>query len=92
MDKNRLVLESLSSDLKRVSLGLQRKSLNMANRFSKEAQKRVKEVRESDTAPYISKIISQLVKHLNKDFSDRSAEDMLMYSVILQNYCFKKLA
>lgn len=77
--KNKFILESLASDLKRVALGLHRRSNAMAERFLEEALKRKNEVEVKEVKPYIIKILN----HLNKDIS---SDDALMYSTLIQNY------
>jgi len=80
---NKFVLEALASDLKRVSLGLQRGSNVMAQRFLQEALKRREEVLTEQTAPYINKILTGLNNKI-------SSEDALMYSTLIQNYTQRK--
>jgi hypothetical protein len=77
--KNKYILESLASDLKRVALGLHRGSNVMAERFLIEALKRKKEVEIENVAPYIKNILIQI----NKDIDSDKA---LMYSTLIQNY------
>ena len=80
--KNKYVLESLASDLKRVALGKHRGSNKMAIRFLQEALKRKKEVEMKTVATYIR----NLLNNLNNDIN---AEDALMYSTLIQNYARK---
>lgn len=77
--KNKYILESLASDLKRVALGLHRKSNVMAGRFIEEALKRRAEVNVQEVAPYIQLVLKNLKTNIN-------ADDALMYSTIIQNY------
>lgn len=77
--KNKYILESLASDLKRVALGLHRNSNLMAGRFIEEALKRKAEVDMKETAPYIQSILKNLDTNIN-------ADDALMYSTLIQNY------
>ena len=79
---NKIILESLASDLKRVALGLHRGSNNMAERFLEEALKRKSEVNTSDTAPYINTLLMKIDKNID-------SEDALMYSTLIQNYTQK---
>ncbi len=77
--KNKYILESLASDLKRVALGLHRGSDGMAQRFLSEAIKRKSEVEIEKVPPYIKEILV----HLNHTIdSDRA----LMYSTLIENY------
>lgn len=77
--KNKYILESLASDLKRVALGLHRGSDRVAQRFLSEALERRKEAELNALAPYMRKLLKNLDKNLN-------AEDALMYSTLIQNY------
>lgn len=81
--KNKYILESLASDLKRVALGLQRGSNTMAERFLLEARNRKKEINSEELAPYINKLLNNLDNNVN-------AEDALMYSTLIQNYTQSK--
>jgi hypothetical protein len=80
---NKFILESLASDLKRVSLGFYRGSDSMARRFLVEALKRKSEVDIKLTAPYINKILSKLDEKID-------AENALMFSTLIQNYTQKQ--
>jgi len=80
--KNKLILESMASDLKRVALGLHRGSNKMAERFLEESLKRKEELDMNEVAPYLKKFISKLDKKIE-------AEDALMYSTLIQNYSQK---
>lgn len=80
--KNKFILESLASDLKRVALGLHRGSNKMAARFIEESLKRKAELDLKEVAPYLRKFISKLDKKIE-------AEDALMYSTLIQNYSQK---
>lgn len=77
--KNKYILESLASDLKRVALGLHRGSNNMARRFLDEALKRKNEVIINETAPYVQKLLNQIN-------NDLDSENALMLSTLIQNY------
>lgn len=81
--KNKYILESLASDLKRVALGLHRGSNIMAQRFLLEARNRKMEIDTKEVAPYIIKLLNNLDKDVN-------AETALMYSVLIQNYTQNK--
>ena len=82
--KNKFILESLASDLKRVAIGKQRGSNIMADRFLQEALKRKNEVEMKTVATYIKKLLNNLNR-------DTSAEDALMYSTLIQNYAQQKI-
>ncbi len=82
---NKIALESMSMDLLRVALGLQRGSYKMASRFLEEAVKRNSEIDSKTLRPYIIKILHKVTTYNKNNLKD-SAEDFLMYSVLIQNY------
>lgn len=81
---NKVVLESLASDLKRVALGLQRGSTVMANRFAREALRRRSEVEISSVDEYIKKLLKKIEQ------ATKNPEDALMYSTLFQNYALRR--
>jgi hypothetical protein len=87
--ENKTLLSSLAMDLKRVALGLNRKSYTMADRFLQEAMKRKNELNRRSIAPYINRILDKLDLLSNIDRGQR-AEDSLMYSILIQNYVLYK--
>lgn len=72
-------------DLKRVSLGYQRGSIKMAERFSLEALERVKEVDTTTVKEYIKIILFKIEAMQRSDKKD-IAEDAMMFSTLIQNY------
>jgi hypothetical protein len=88
--KNKIALESMAMDLKRAALGLHRGSNTMAYRFLEEAIKRKQEIDINKVDSYLRKIINNINKLAVTDNSERKAEDILMYSVLIQNYCLNK--
>ena len=87
--QKKIILESLSMDLKRVALGMHRGSLAMAQRFSKEALKREQELEQFTLDIYLKKLLAVTKKRLRKKDSSM-AEDFLMYSTLFRNYSVKK--
>lgn len=87
--ENKIALSSLAMDLKRVALGLHRKSYGTANRFFIEAMKRKDEVNESELLPYMQTIIKHISALADQDDTCK-AEDALMYSTRIQNYVLYK--
>lgn len=87
---NKIALESLSMDLLRVAVGLNRGSIKMAETFQKEALKRKSEVQLNLLKPYMQKILSN-IDNLPND-NDSKAEFALMYSTLIRNYCTYYLA
>lgn len=76
---NKIILGSLSSDLKRVGLGLYRNSHPMANRFLEEALKRKNEINKNDLPQYMIVLLAKIKKEISPD-------EALMYSTLIQNY------
>jgi hypothetical protein len=89
--KNKQILEALASDLKRVTLGIQRNSTKMADRFGQEALKRKNETEILLLDPYMQKILINLEALIRSKNSIQKAEDILMYSTLIQNYSIYKL-
>lgn len=86
----KIIIESLAMDLKRVAIGLQRGSLTMAKRFTEEALSREEELEAQQLNSYLKKLVINVRKVLaSKD--GRVAEDVLMYSTLFQNFA-RKLA
>ena len=64
----------------------------MARRFSQEALARKAEIDCNYVDGYVIKLLNRMEMSLKNLASDRVSEDILMCSVILQNYCLKKLS
>lgn len=88
--KNKIILESLAMDLRRVALGLQRGSISMAERFIKEALKRKNELDIKSLKPYVQKLINKMEDSLKSKDNHNKAEDYLMYSTLFQNVALKR--
>lgn len=82
---NKVALESLAMDLKRVALGYQRNSLAMATQFYEEALKRKNEIDQTSLKPYVRKLLDK-VDLLSNNSTGAIAEEALMLSTLLQNY------
>jgi glutamine amidotransferase PdxT len=92
MNTQKIAIESLAMDLKRVAIGLQRKSFTMANRFKEEAISRKDEIRgQGIQDTYLERLISGVEKTLTST-DERVAEDALMYSTLFQNFAQKKFS
>ena len=89
MDNQKIIIGSLAMDLKRVALGLHRGSFNMANRFKEEALKRESELENQQLDSYLKKLLERTKHILLSQKADR-AEDVLMYSILFQNFALKK--
>ncbi len=76
-------IQSMAMDLKRVSLAIYNESFPMAEMFLKEAKKRKLEI--SNIYPrHIESIFKSIDQIEIKE--QRSAEDTMMYSTLLQNF------
>jgi len=84
---NKIILESLSMDLLRIALGLKRGSYKMAERFLEEALRRKKEVNEKEIKPYLQQTLIRMEDALLASDIEKKAEDALMYSTVIRNYC-----
>ena len=82
---NKIILESLAMDLKRVAIGYYRGSEVMAKRFAKEAKARKEELRNADLKPYLRNLLSKMGDVLKQKDHKKLAEDCLMYSTLFQN-------
>lgn len=82
MDK--IVLLSLASDLKRTTLSIQRNSSSSAKRFNEEAKKWLLESKKTgDTT--VKELLKKVEISLNQKNDLKKAEDLLMYSTLIQN-------
>lgn len=81
----KIIIESLSMDLLRVALGLHRGSFKMAEKFKEEALKRGAELESLSLGAYTKKLLQRAKEGLSK-FNDKSAEDLLMYSILFRNF------
>lgn len=84
---NKIALESLSMDLLRVAIGLNRGSVKMAETFQKEAIKRRSEIELNLLKPYMQKILSNIDSLTKNTDNNQKAEYALMYSTLIRNYC-----
>lgn len=84
----KIIIESLAMDLKRVALGLHRGSFTMANRFKEEAFKRAAELESQNPNEYLKKLLFYMKKMINGN-SEKVAEDALMLSTLFQNFAVK---
>jgi len=90
MNKQKIIIESLAMDLKRVALGLHRNSLGMAKRFKEEALKRERELESFPLDNHLTKLTKYTKNFLLTD-KEQVAENILMLSTLFQNYAQKKL-
>jgi len=88
---NKIVLSSLTLDLKRIALGLHKKSYRLADRFNQEAIQRQTEVKSEELPIYLQQVLSKVKESLSLDNNEKKAEDLLMYSTIIQNYVVYKM-
>jgi hypothetical protein len=86
MTDTRMLVGSLSNDLFRVASLAQRGSNKAASRFLQEAQKWSADLQNRDVPTYILKLSQDVSSRSVDDISIDSAEQYLMYGVLLQNY------
>lgn len=89
MVNQKIIIESLAMDLKRVALGLHRGSLSMAERFKEEVLKRESELHDQQIDSYLKKLLKKTRQVMLSQKADK-AEDILMYSILFQNFVLKK--
>jgi len=89
MTETKIIISSLSMDLKRVALGYYNGSEKTAQRFSEEALRRKEEVSNVEVKPYLRKFLNLLPDMLSQEDKQELAEDALMYSTLFQNYALK---
>lgn len=90
MNEQKVIIESLAMDLKRVALGLHRESYAMAKGFKEEALKRSHELENQKVEGYIKILINRMKLSLSGN-DGKAAEDALMYSTLFQNFALKKM-
>ncbi|MEK7499957.1 MAG: hypothetical protein AAB649_05125, partial [Patescibacteria group bacterium] len=76
---NKTILLALASDLKRVTLGIERGATDMAMRFGEEALQRKQEIDRSMVARYIGDLLDSIDQVLSQKDLQKKAEDALMY-------------
>ena len=81
MNDQSVALSSLAMDLKRAAMAFWRGSEGAAQRFLDESLERKKEIDFKKVDPYISNLL--------KNIDSKDAEDLLMYSILIQNYVRK---
>ena len=84
MTKKQQIIGALAMDLKRVALAKYNKSEKVAERFWDEVMNRKTEVLKFNLPNYLTNLYDQIEANKDKD-------NLLMYSVILQNYARKQI-
>ena len=84
MTTNDQIIGGLAMDLKRVALAKHNNSKNTADRFWQEVMKRKSIVMSLKLPEYLKNLYEKIEKNTDKD-------NLLMYSVILQNYATRKI-
>lgn len=90
MNSQKVIVESLAMDLKRVALGIYRGSFAVADRFKQEALKRESELENQEIDSYLKDLLKKTRKVLSSQNADR-ADDILMYSTLFQNFALKRM-
>jgi hypothetical protein len=86
MNETTLLIGSLSNDLFRVASLQQRGALQASRRFLQESKRWAQPLSTQKLKPYIQKIIQEVNSLHEDDLSNETAEQCLMYGVLLQNY------
>lgn len=86
MTDTQMLVGSLSNDLFRVASLAQRGSDKAACRFLQEAQRWSKDLQNQAAPEYIVRLAEDISSRESDDISLVSAEQYLMYGVLLQNY------
>jgi len=90
MNETQLLIGSLSNDLLRVANFVQRGSDNGAKRFYAEAKRWNSQLKNKKLKPYIKQIIQDIDTCI-EPLTLARAEKLLMYSILLQNYCLHNI-
>lgn len=88
MNEQKAIMGALAMDLKRMALSLYRGSFETADRFKEEALRRSSELERRQNGAYITKLLSNMKSGL-AGTDQKTAEDMLMYSTLFQNFALK---
>ncbi len=83
---NKILLESMALDLKRVALGSHSHSTKMAERFLQEVFKRSEMLDTTSFSSSLKTVLTNMKRHLKLDNSQRLADDALMYSTLLISF------
>lgn len=86
----KIIVSSLALDLRRIAQGLNRGSFTSAKIFIDEALKRGNEIENFIQDHYLRYLWSKTKKILLQE-DVKSAEDILMYSILFQNFAVKKM-
>lgn len=90
MSETQLLIGSLSNDLYRVACLTQRGSISAAEKFWSQSSRWISELENAQLKPYIKKIVLDIKSRLDSNsFTLETAEKLLMYSILLQNYSLK---
>lgn len=90
INQQQQIIGALSLDLKRVALGLHRGSIKMADRFESESRQRQQEALSIGIDDSLQRIFNIWHKVNQDKVIERKAENILMISVLLDNYLSMK--
>jgi hypothetical protein len=86
---NKILLESMALDLKRVALGSHSHSTRMAERFLQEVFKRSEMLDKSTLSNPLKMVLNNMTKQLKLENIHRLPDDALMYSTLLISFSKK---
>jgi serine/threonine protein phosphatase PrpC len=90
MTETKQLIGALSNDLFRIASLSHRGSEKAALRFAQEASKRVADLQDRKVKQYIRDVIGKINDILSEENQlKENCDNMLMYSVLLQNYCLQ---
>lgn len=83
---NKILLESVALDLKRVALGAHSNSTKMTERFLQEVYKRNELVDKEVLSSSCKKVLSHMKVQLKNSSRQRLADDALLYSTLILSF------
>lgn len=83
---NKILLEAMALDLKRVALGFHSNSIKMAERFLIEVNRRNTQLDKRYLSKSVTNILITMSKRLKCTNTKHLADDALMYSTILLSF------
>ena len=83
---NKILLESMALDLKRVALGAHSNSTKMVDRFLQEVFKRNEMLDTTSLSSTLQSVLITMTSKLKSDQPSRLADDALMYSTLLISF------
>ena len=83
---NKLLLQAMAVDLKRVAIGYHSGSVRMADRFLQEVMQRIELLQYSSLSSSMKKLLKKIEKLPKEKNIDKRAEDALLYSTLFLSF------